>query len=92
MELTISVLMFIAQLLCCVLIKHKVWKYLPTLITAFFITVTVLNANLGEMDPVRLVAQTKVALTCCFAVVLYHSIMAIWKRMKDRKTAQTLEK
>ncbi len=84
MELTVSVLMFVAQLLCCVLIKHKIWKYTPTLIATFFISVTVLNANMGQMDPVRLVAQTKVTLFCFFAVALYHSIMIIWKRMKDR--------
>lgn len=33
MELTIAVLMFIAQILCCVFIKHKIWKYLPALIS-----------------------------------------------------------
>ena len=84
MELTIAVLMFIAQILCCVFIKHKIWKYLPALISAFFISVTVLNANLGEMDPQRLVSQTRVTLVCCFATVLYHTVMIIWNRMKDR--------
>jgi len=84
MELTITVLMFVAQLLCCVLIRHKIWKYLPTLAAAFFISVTVLSATMGELDPQRLVSQTKVTLVCCFAVALYHSIMIIWKRMKNR--------
>lgn len=83
MELTIAVLMFIAQLLCCVFIKHKIWRYLPTLISAFFISVTVLNANLGEMDPERLVSQTRVTLVCAFAAVLHHAVMIIWNRMKD---------
>ena len=64
--------------------KHKIWKYLPALISAFFISVTVLNANLGEMDPQRLVSQTRVTLVCCFAAVLYHTVMIIWNRMKDR--------
>ena len=84
MELTIAVLMFIAQILCCVFNKHKIWKYLPALNSAYFISVTVLNANLGEMDPQRLVSQTRVTLVCCFAAVLYHTVMIIWNRMKDR--------
>lgn len=92
MELTASVLMFVAQILCCVLIRHKIWKYLPTLISAGMISVTVLNATMGEMDPQRLVSQTKVTLFCGFAAALYHATRIIWNRMKDRKTAQTLEK
>ena len=82
MELTVPVLMFVAQLICCVLIKHKIWKYLPTIIAAFFISLTVINANMGYMNPERMVSQTKVMLFCGFAVALYHSIMIIWKRMK----------
>lgn len=91
MELTVSVLMFLAQLLCCVLVKHKIWRYTPTLIAAFFLSATVLNANLMDtLDPERLVSQTRVVLFCCFAVALYHAIMIIWKRMKDSDSAQKL--
>lgn len=84
MELTVSVLMFVAQLVCCVLFRKKILKYLPTLIAAGLISLTVLNATMGEMDPQRLVAQTKATLICGFAVAMYHSIMIIWKRMKER--------
>ena len=70
MELTGAVLMFLAQLVCCVLIRHKILKYLPMLIAAGFISLTVLNATMGEMNPERLVAQTKVTLFCGVAVVL----------------------
>ena len=84
MELTVAVLMFVAQLICCVVIRHKILKYLPTLIAAGFISLTVLNATMGELDPRRLVAQTKTTLFCGLAVVMYHSIMIIWNRMKNR--------
>lgn len=85
MELTASVLMFVAQLICCVLIRHKILKYLPTLIAAGFISLTVLTASMGEMNPEKLVSQTKLILFGAFAAAVYHSMMIIWNRMKDRK-------
>ena len=85
MELTGAVLVFLAQLMCCVLIRHKWMKYLPTLLCMAGISVTVLNASMGEMNPQLLVEQTKLTLMGAFAAVLYHAVMIIWKRMKGGK-------
>lgn len=91
MELTVSVLMFVAQLLCCVLVRHKLWRYTPTMLAVFFLSATVLNANLTDaLDPQRLVSQTRVLLFCGLAVAMYHAIRIIWKRMRDNDSAQKL--
>ena len=60
----------IAQLICCMVFKNKFLKYLPTIIALFFISTTVLRANMGDLDPQRMANQTVVCLvgvatSCC---------------------------
>lgn len=86
-------IVFLAQLFCCMCFKDKVKRYLPTLITLFFISVTVLQANLGELDPRRLADQTVVCLVGIATIGLYHGVMAVWGiLMKQRDPAQKLRK
>lgn len=85
MELTGVVLIFVAQIMCCVLIRHKWMKYLPTLFCAGLISLTVLSANVGEMNPELLMEQTGLTLTSAFAAVLYHAVVIIRKRIKGEK-------
>ena len=77
---TLALGVFIAQLICCIFVNHKVLKYLPTLIVAAFMSVTVLNGTLGVIDAVLLVAQTKVILMGGLALAIYH--LAMWIRRK----------
>lgn len=84
---------FIAQLICCICFHDRVKKYLPTLIAAGFITVTMLSANLGELDPKRLVGQTVVSLTGLSAIILYHSACAVRSMIAQKSDpAQKLKK
>ena len=93
MVLMLEVIVFVAQLICCVCFKDKVKKYLPTLIAAVFISVTVLSANLGQLDPERLVAQTKVILAGILAVAVYHTIHGVRSVIAARRDpAQKLRK
>ena len=88
-----SGIVFIAQLVCCMVFKDKFKRYLPTLIALAFISATVLSANLGQLDPQRMADQTIVCLVGFAAVLLYHCIMAIWGIMlKRRDPAQKLRK
>ena len=72
-----SGIVFIGQIICCACFHDKFKRYLPTLIALFFISVTVLNANLGQLDPQRLADQTVVCLAGFAAAVLYHSVRAL---------------
>lgn len=86
-------IVFISQLICCMVFKDKLKRYLPTLIALFFITATVLRAQLGELEPERMMNQTLVCLAGIAAAVLYHSVMAVWGIiLKRRDPAQKLRK
>ena len=86
-------IVFFAQLVCCICFKNKLMRYLPTLIALFFISTTVLRANLGELDPKRLVNQTVVCLVGIATILLYHCVMAVWGiLMRRRDPAQKLRK
>lgn len=88
-----SGIVFIAQLICCMVFKDKFKRYLPTLIALFFISTTVLSANLGTLDPQRLADQTVVCLVSIAAVLVYHSAMAVWGIIVKRSDpAQKLRK
>lgn len=77
MALIVEVIIFVAQMICCVCFKDKFKRYLPTLIAAFFISMTVLSASLGQLDPERLVTQTKIILSGMAAAALYHGVHAV---------------
>lgn len=78
---TIALMVFLAQLICCVYVKRKVLKYLPTLLVAAVMSFTVLDGTLGAIDAVMLVAETKVILMGGLALAIYH--LALW--IKNRK-------
>ncbi len=86
-----SGIVFIAQLVCCMIFKDKFKRYLPTLIALFFLSTTVLQANMGELDPQRMANQTVVSLVGIAAAVLYHGVMTVWGILvKRRDPAQKL--
>ena len=86
-------IVFFAQLVCCICFKDKLKRYLPTLIALFFISTTVLRANLGELDPQRLLNQTIVSLVGIGSAVTYHAVMAVWNIISKRgDPAQKLRK
>ena len=83
----------IAQLICCMVFKDKFKRYLPTLIALFFISTTVLRANMGDLDPQRMADQTVVCLVGVAAILLYHGVMAVWGIIvRRRDPAQKLRK
>lgn len=77
---TIALIVFVAQVICCIWVEGKYKKYLPTLIVAALMSVTVLNGTLGVIDAVMLVAETKVILMGLLAIGLYHLILWAKKR------------
>ena len=86
-------IVFFAQLVCCICFKDKLKRYLPTLIALFFISTTVLRANLGELDPQRMANQAVVSIVGIAAVGLYHGVVAIRGIMARRSDpAQKLRK
>ena len=86
-------IVFFTQLVCCICFKNKLMRYLPTLIALFFISTTVLRANLGELDPQRLLNQTIVSLVGIGSAVTYHAVMAVWNIVSKRSDpAQKLRK
>jgi uncharacterized membrane-anchored protein len=86
-------IVFFAQLVCCICFKDKLKRYLPTLIALFFISTTVLRANLGELDPQRLLNQTIVSLVGIGSAVTYHAVIAVWNIVSKRSDpAQKLRK
>ena len=88
-----SGIVFIAQLICCMCFKDKFKRYLPTLIALFFISVTVLRAKLGELDPQRLANQAVVSVVGIAAALLYHAVVAVRGIMAGRSDpAQKLRK
>ena len=88
-----SGIVFIAQLVCCMIFKDKFKRYLPTLIALFFLSATVLRANMGDLDPQRMANQTTVSLVGIGAALLYHCVMAVWGIIVKRSDpAQKLRK
>ena len=88
-----SGIVFIAQLICCMCFKDKFKRYLPTLIALFFISTTVISANLGQLDPQRMANQTVVCLVGIATILVYHCVMAVWGvMMRRRDPAQKLRK
>ena len=88
-----SGIVFVSQIICCICFKGKFKKYLPTIIALVFISTTVLRANLGELDPQRMVNQTVVCLVGVATILLYHSVMTVWGiLMRRRDPAQKLRK
>ena len=88
-----SVIVMIAQLICCICFKDKFKRYLPTIIALVMISTTVLRANLGQMDPQRMVDQTVVCLVGIATILVYHCVMAVWGvMMRRRDPAQKLRK
>lgn len=88
-----SGIVFVSQVICCICFKDKLKRYLPTLIALFFISTTVLRANLGELDPQRLLNQTIVSLVGIGSAVTYHAVIAVWNIISKRSDpAQKLRK
>ena len=86
-------IVFFTQLVCCICFKDKLKRYLPTLIALFFISTTVLRANLGELDPQRMANQAVVSIVGIAAVGLYLGVVAIRGVMAQRSApAQKLRK
>ena len=77
---TIALIVFIAQILCCIFVDGKYKKYLPTLIVAGFISVTVLNGTLGVIDAIALVAEVKVIMMGLLAIGMYHLVLWLKNR------------
>lgn len=93
MVVMFSGIVFTAQLICCMVFKDKFKRYLPTLIALFFISTTVLRANMGDLDPQRMADQTVVCLVGVAAILLYHGVMAVWGIIvRRRDPAQKLRK
>ena len=88
-----SGIVFIAQIITCMVFKDKVKRYLPTIIALFFISTPVLRANMGDLDPQRMADQTVVCLVGVAAILLYHGVMAVWGIIvRRRDPAQKLRK
>lgn len=88
-----SGIVFIAQLVCCICFKDKFKRYLPTIIAMFFISATVLRANMGTLEPQRLADQTVVCLVGLAAIVVYYTVKAVRGFIEDRRDpAQKLRK
>ena len=77
---TVALLVFIAQLLCCLLLEGRVKKYLPTLIVAAVMVITILGGSLGIISAVLLVAETAALAMGGLAIGIYQ--LAMWKRRK----------
>ena len=88
-----SGIVFVSQVICCICFKDKFKRYLPTIIALVLISTTVLRANLGQMEPQRIVDQTMVCLVGIATILLYHGVMAVWGiLMRRRDPAQKLRK
>lgn len=73
---TIPLLVFISQLMCCIWMKGKYTKYMPTLIMAGIMSVIVLQGTLDAINVVALVALTRMILMGGLAIGIYH--LALW--------------
>lgn len=85
MTTILGAVVFAAQFICCMAVKHKVLKYLPTLISAGLMSVMVMTATLEAPDPRGFVTLTVMILAGALAAMLHLSITLIYKRMKDSR-------
>lgn len=77
---TVALLVFIAQLLCCLLLEGRVKKYLPTLIAAAVMVITILGGSLGIIRAVLLMIEGAALAMGGLAIGIYQ--LAMWKRRK----------
>lgn len=77
---TVALLVFIAQLLCCLLLEGRVKKYLPTLIVAAVMAITILGGSLNIISTVLLVIEGAALTMGGLAIGIYQ--LAMWKRRK----------
>lgn len=77
---TISLLVFLAQLMCCIWLDGKYKKYTPTLIIAGMMSIVVLHGSLDVINAVALVALTRMILMGGLAIGLYH--LVVWAKKK----------
>ena len=77
---TVALLVFIAQLLCCLLLEGRVKKYLPTLIVAAVMGITILGGSLNIISTVLLVIEGAALAMGGLAIGIYQ--LAMWKRRK----------
>ena len=77
---TVALLVFIAQLLCCLLLEGRVKKYLPTLIVAAVMVITILGGSLNIISAVLLVIEGAALAMGGLAIGIYQ--LAMWKRRK----------
>ena len=77
---TVALLVFIAQLLCCLLLEGRVKKYLPTLIVAAVMAITILGGSLTIISTVLLVIEGAALAMGGLAIGIYQ--LAMWKRRK----------
>lgn len=77
---TVALLVFIAQLLCCLLLEGRVKKYLPTLIVAAVMVITILGGSLNIISTVLLVIEGAALAMGGLAIGIYQ--LAMWKRRK----------
>ena len=75
---TIALLVFLAQLLCCILVDGGLKKYIPTLIVAGILALTVLGSSFGILVAITLVAEIKMLLMGLLAIGIYHIVL--WTR------------
>lgn len=75
---TAAMLVFIAQLLCCILVDGRGKKYLPTGIVAVLMVFTVLGGSFGIISAVFLVFEAKLLLMGGLAIGIYQ--LANWIR------------
>ena len=77
---TVALLVFIAQLLCCLLLEGRAKKYLPTLIVAAVMAITILGGSLGIISAVLLVIEGAALAMGGLAIGIYQ--LAMWIRRK----------
>lgn len=77
---TVALLVFIAQLLCCLLLEGRVKKYLPTLIAAAVMALTILGGSMNIISTVLLVIEGAALAMGGLAIGIYQ--LAMWKRRK----------
>ena len=74
-ERSIALLVFLAQLLCCILVDGGVKKYIPTLIAACILAFTVLGSSFGILAAIVWVAEIRVFLMGLLAIGIYHIVL-----------------
>jgi hypothetical protein len=73
---TAALWVFIAQLLCCILVEGKLKRYLPTIMVAALMAVTLLFGTFGIISAVLLLLEAKLLLMGFLAIGIYH--LANW--------------